>query len=608
MLRKLILASIATLLFSVIGHAQQQNFGSNGGLISVTSLPATCAVGQGFIVPNGADGQVFFCGPGANTFTSSAAFGGVIDPGAFGARFNGKSCFSNVNTITFANAGNTVTCNVAAFCNGTTVACAAGQTSDVGKQVQATVNSCCGVQADYLGVLAFANLSTTITAVSSATSATISQNFTAACGGNCIFVWATNDDAAITLAETAWASANKCGAMQLPSGITLLLQPHFNNPGTNCLGAEPELNYTAEVDGSGKGATQLGIAAGFNFAGCPISPGGCFFNYLESVVQNLAIVGFGWGNTGLGATRNLMAGALGSEWRDVSCVAVGGSDANLTGIFTGVGFRAWGLTVDGCGRQGGELGAITKLYYCFFGDTLGPNLLIDGDLTDFGCDYGGTGGTQIMVMNGASSRYHGVGSNLFACGIANASAIFWQNLTATVILDGARWNCGTATSNGAFIQGASSKLILTGGSTIGGTTAAINRSAGTVFTDPTTVFAAGAITSIAPACAATTGGTACSLVAGSTNEKGTMRITASAAATGTVTMTFAGTYAGPSGAAPRCTTAYVNAGGTGAWSLTTTTPIVQIVRSTTVPAFNWNQTGNLTAASTYDIDYVCPAT
>jgi hypothetical protein len=254
-------------------------------------------------------------------------------------------------------------------------------------------------------------------------------------------------------------------------------------------------------------------------------------------------------------------------------------------------------------------GTIVKAYYCFAGDNLGPAMQVNGDITDFGCDYGQQGGTQIIVMNTGGARYHGIGSNLFACSnVANATGIFWQNLTATVILDGARWNCGTATSNGAFVQGASSKLILTGGTTIGGTTAAINRSSGTVFISPDTVFAAGAITSIAPACAATTGGTACVLVAGSTNEKGTMRITASAVATGTVTMTFAGTYAGPSGAAPRCTTAYVNAGGTGAWSLTTTTPIVQIVRSTTVPAFNWNQGAALTAASTYDIDYVCPAT
>lgn len=49
--------------------------GGSGGITSVSSLPGTCTVGQGFILPSGA---VFTCGPLPNQFVASGVTGGTF--------------------------------------------------------------------------------------------------------------------------------------------------------------------------------------------------------------------------------------------------------------------------------------------------------------------------------------------------------------------------------------------------------------------------------------------------------------------------------------------------------------------------------------------------
>jgi hypothetical protein len=529
----------------------------------------------------------------------------VADP-KYGAKFDGKVFFANVNTCSFTSGLATFTCTGAGL-----------SAADVGKQLSATIGSCCGVQFNFVGTAATpVATSTTILSVQDATHATASQNFIASSGANWIIWWATNDDAAITAAETDWAGANKCQGLVIPAGITALLQPHFNNPGTNCLGAEPQADYTAQVSGQGIGVSMFGIATGFNFAGCPITGannGGCFFNYLESTVKDLQFNGFGWGNTGLASPRNLLAGQLGSQWTQVACMATGGSDTNLTGINMGIGFRGWGAPIiDGCGNVGGQVnGSIVKFYYAFFGDTNGPNLGVPlgADLTDFGSDYGGAGLTVILSISG---RYHGIGSNLFTCNTTNSSGILMGGAGALVILEGGRWNCLGATSNGIFMNVAGQKLILGVGTIVGGTLNAVSRTNAIVYTDPTVVFAAGSITTLAPgSCAESAGNGTCALVAGSTNEKGTVRITA-----GTTTATnpsfsynFAGTYAGPSGAAPSCNY-WIKNTGTGSWI--TAAPVgiglpFPSAISTTAVTVNILTTVSTVSTSTYDVGYSCIA-
>src|SRR5258708_32972055 len=101
-------------------------------------------------------------------------------------------------------------------------------------------------------------------------------------------------------------------------------------------------------------------------------------------------------------------------------------------------------------------------------------------------------------------------------------------------------------------------------------------------------------------------GPACAVIAGSTNEKGTVRMTPGTApgTNGTTTITFAGTFAGASNTTPSCSFDIANTG-TGAWNLAAGVQLQS--RSTTVPVFTWNNTVALTAASTYDVDYLCAA-
>jgi hypothetical protein len=597
---------------------------AGSGISSVSSLPATCTPGvtspvQLSTFPFG----IFYCSA-TNTWSAQAGTGSV-NPVSFGAKFDGKACFGNVDTIVVTNASNQVTCNHANFTS-TAV--------DGGKQFTAS-NGCCGVGANFTGTALFTQVGTHICkstdsgsggvgVVNSTTinlckdsDGTAANAINSCSGSGCIIAWATNDDAAITAAEAAWQTAGKCGSMNMPAGITALLKAHFNNPGSSCLGMEPQADYTAEVDGEGIGVTVLGLFMGFDFTTCTGGSGGdvCFGGYLESVFQNLQWNGFGVGNTAAGSAKKILGPGLGSQWSQVACMAFGGSDANLTGFsFDGAGVRTWGgPIIDGCGKNGCTVNAtIAKIYYGFCGDTLGPNLTIAGaaDLSDYGSDYGVTGGTQLILLYGS---YRGFATNFFGCStVANATGFFMGNVaTAQLYLSEANANCTSATSNGIFVQNASSRVVLSGGTRVGGTTAAINRSGGIVFTEPDTTWVAGAITSLAPTCAMTTGGgtsPSCALVAGSTNEKGTVRMTTgtgSPGTSGTTTMTMAGTYNGASGTTPACT--FIPAlTGAGVWNARAT--IMLSTRSSSAPVFTWdNNAVNLGTSTTWDVDYVCVA-
>ena len=111
-----------------------------------------------------------------------------------------------------------------------------------------------------------------------------------------------------------------------------------------------------------------------------------------------------------------------------------------------------------------------------------------------------------------------------------------------------------------------------------------------------------------PTCPAVTGagatGSCAVIVPGSTNEKGTLRVTvagAGPAATGTVTMNFGGTFGS---SAPGCS--YNLAGtGTGAWNARGT--VFLTTRSATAPVLTWDNNLVALTANTWDIDYECTA-
>lgn len=583
---------------------------ATNGITLVSSIPATCTPGVTAMVNLTTTPFGLYTCVATNQWARSSAPNNVIDPTAFNAKFDGKVAYGNFSSIVITSGSPTVTCN---NCNFTA--------ADVGKQFTATSGGVGGVQALYQGIFAIPNLPTTILAVNSATSITISRNATQSCTTGCEIAWATNDDAALDAAEAAWQALPVCGSVVFPAGITAVLKGHFNNPGTGCSNQTANIDFNALISGQGQGSTQIGLFAGFDSTTCTGGGGDvCFFGYTQAIVSGLAFNGFGAGNTGFGSAKKLIGPGLGAQVSDLACNGFGGSDTNLTGFsFNGVGVRAKFLSIDGCGNTAASVnGSICKCYYCFFGDTLGPNLNVggSGELNDYGSDYGTTGGTIVIRVDGV---YRGFGSNLFSCGATNSTAIYAGNGSSSTLVDlvGAKFNCGSPTSNGYF--GCSGcTLKLSGGTIIGGTTAAVNRNNGVVFTSPDTVFAAGAITSIAPSCAFTSGGgssPSCALQAGSTNEKGVIIATTgtgSPGSTGTLTMTFAGTYAGPSGAAPICTYTLDDSGtvwGDGAVAKART-------QSTTTPVLAWSNYANssgvatlatLATSSPFRIGYECTA-
>jgi hypothetical protein len=537
----------------------------------------------------------------------------TIYAASYGALFNGRECFGATSTVVF-NGTSTVTCNTAQFCNNSTVICAAGRISDVGKQVAAT-SGCCGVQQNWAGVslMASPSTATTITAVNSATSATLSQNVTSCSGGTCVLAWATNDDVAISAAETAAAAVGRCPSIVMPGGLTAILKSHFTSLGANCNGAQAQDDYSEVIRGAGIGVTVLGIFPGFDWTTCP--SGECFGGPRETTFVDWQINGFGWGNTGSPLNTTLVEGWLGSQWSQWACNGVGGSDTNLTGLgLDSAGWRGWGISVDGCGYIGVRVGGnINKVYYCFFGDNLGPALQFEGnsDFTDFGCDYGGQGGTSVIYAHATGTqRYDAESSTFFGCAQGGIGGSYGLNMgtggNVTFIIHNSRFACTSPTSHGLYTGAATNKAYLQGASIIGGTTDAIVRDAGTIYTDPGVTFPEGTITAIAPTCASTgLSQTACSTLAGSTNEKGAIKITAGvgASTSGTVTLTFAGAFSGPSGAAPTCTFQYDNRG-TGVWAAPVALMTDHTGPTTSAYIVDWAATAP-TNTDIYYISYVC---
>ena len=136
--------------------------GSGGGSVTqVTSLPATCTPGQSFQLPSS---QIVFCGATANTFVADGVQ--AVNMMAYGVKADLRTCIGTEATL--GSATTTFSCTVGAFCNGTTVACPAGQTSDVGKRINGT-NGCCNSSVPVTGVTQIIPNNTTIASVQSAT-------------------------------------------------------------------------------------------------------------------------------------------------------------------------------------------------------------------------------------------------------------------------------------------------------------------------------------------------------------------------------------------------------------------------------------------------------
>jgi hypothetical protein len=519
----------------------------------------------------------------------------------FFANANVQFCFGTHATWTGATNTATVTCDYGIFTS-----------ADVNKKMFGTTG-CCQQLTEVNGTVTLPE--GTISGFTNSTTVTVTFSGTStACNTSaCEFAWGTDDTANLAAAWAAVIAAPVCKALILPSGYMFTTTAQFLGGNAACPSASSTLasvyGASQAVIGSGPALSVIVPTPSFSFATCTSNitcfGGAQFMQYI-----NWSIFGAGNGATAAPSPVSIVAFGIESYAENFMIVGWGGNDANLTAAT--LNGRYYHFRANGAGKTGCITSQIVYMTtsVCQYQGQLSlsvPNgTTLYSEESAYGINNTTSPSTNIAgTYNGTNDQIAG------ASGQAN-TALFISAATGVVNLVNSLVTASSTTvSNAVQISGG---ILRATNTTFNGANASnntINRASGTFFDGGNNTFLTGALTTILPTCAMTTGGgtgPACSLVAGSTNEKGTVRMTpgTTPGATGTTTITFAGTFSGATNTTPNCSFTYANTG-TGAWSLVNTTPIVMITRSTTVPVFNWNQTGTLTAASTYDVDYVCVA-
>jgi hypothetical protein len=192
---------------------------------------------------------------------------------------------------------------------------------------------------------------------------------------------------------------------------------------------------------------------------------------------------------------------------------------------------------------------------------------------------------------------------------ANGASAIKQGVAGTVILQ----QSVLASTAGGFTYKdvAGSTLTSLGRNVFLENTLSLAGSTSQYYIAPTDIFAAG-VTGLAPTCTFTSGGgtsPSCALQAGSTNEKGVIIATTgtgSPGTTGTVTLTFEGTFTGGVATTPACNFNPDDSGT--AWGNGAITKVS--TQSSTAPIVAWsNSAANvltaLAVSSPYRIDYTC---
>lgn len=365
-----------------------------------------------------------------------------------------------------------------------------------------------------------------------------------------------------------------------------------------------------QISGQGGAATVLVPTPNFSFSSCTGGAGGnaCLFGFNFTVLRDFTI--WGAANSLNGSTNNKVILDTGLEGRayGIGVTGWGASDTALTAISTN---QSWLVSshVTGAGKTGISVSGVNNSFVNVVSEyNTGSAISVPSgaSLASLGGVYGrgfstttsaNITGKLVSVNDAWLGAVNGSANTALAC-FNGATCYLTQSSAVSTVSGG----------NGLFVQAGAvahaSRSIFTGA----GAGGSVNN-AGTYFDEGGNSYTT-AVIGLAPTCAMTTGGgtgPACALVAGSTNEKGTVRMTpgTTPGTAGTTTITFAGTFAGAANTTPSCTFSEANTG-TGTWNAVAAA--IQLnVRSTTAPIFAWNNTVALTAASTYDVDYVCVA-
>lgn len=597
------------------------NAALGGGITSVASLPATCTPGvtapvQLSVSPFG----VYTCSA-TNTWTADSSPPGVISPSTYGVKMDGKMCRDGAARFTTTTS---VTCTDGTF-----------TAADVGKIIFGT---CCGLQGGNQHPLSSVLLPQgTITAFNSPTNVTVSiAGTSAACAAGatgCLLIWGSDDS---TAWDNTWTAATgtpgHCSTILMGAGLTLIQSAKFLSTVCNT-GITGPGSQGSTINGMGYKTSQFVITPNFNAASCTGTGSGATSNVCFGPGKGFQFMNMGiWG--GENGTRRDLDGKVfvdvGIDSYLINVLFAGlacGNGGNMIGVqLEASGQTMFTMILDGFGGGGGAGnpslfvigGNYNSCVFCFVGNNSGPSIQINAGVifSSFGGAWGGqsTSTLGVVINNGTFDSYH---DTWFGTSAAGGADIVVGANSLTYLNGGQVINTNAAADIALFFNSATAKVYarnttFQGGSANHDITVG---TMGTFFDQGGNIFVTGlGAGTIVPTCTFTSGGgtsPSCALQAGSTNEKGTIIASTGTGApgtTGTITLTFAGTFAGASNTTPSCTFTINDSGtawGNGALAKVST-------QSTTAPIVAWsNSVANvltaLTVSSPYRIDYVCVA-
>lgn len=616
------------------------NGGGGSGTTVVTSNPGTCATNATFY--NSTTGQFLVCSA-TNTLTAPQ---GSLGTGVFDPTTPPYNAFYDVKRITdptIANGSPNLSCP------NTDCGFVAGDATKLVKLTNQTLDTTAPTSVTCLAA------GTTILSVTDASHVVLSNNSTCATlTATGRFAWGHDDTTAI---NAAWAAASLvCGVFYSPAGKSAFFSaPIFNqfqNPCTTSNGVE-EARYGANITSlatgpgsflipltgfsgaacTGGGSANICIGAGatalsnVSFDGMGESAIGAGFNGKNGIAllvlngsnpQILNTELSAWGTATAGFIGLNMTAPSGGQVLNMENDGWGGINCQLTSTTSGQTVIDDSFCAVGLGNlsiPGGSVSSTNNIFGFQVG--AGNNAITIGSsgsvtfnsVNDF-MGYGTTGGQSQLVCSGGAGVTANI--NLVNDLISNPTAASFglvANTASTVCNININNSIISSTTDAVFLN-ATATLNSNGGNQILGPIS-VNAASKTHWAETDIINTPAGIL---PTCTFSTGGgttPSCLLQAGSTNEKGVIIAstgTGAPGSTGTVTLTFNGTFSGATATNPACTYTLDNSGT--AWG--NEAVVFVSTQSTTAPVVAWSNvaTAVLTALATsspYRIDYRCSA-
>jgi hypothetical protein len=594
------------LLFPLILLGQGQNFPSGGGGFPVTTAVTVNSGGSISTTGTGTIAATSACQPNASTICPAAP--------PYNISFDGKACEGT--RVSWLITSTTVTVD------GTICKFTAADTGKLAFGVNCAngVLTCvAGTVIRPLGVMTFVN----------STTATVAGNSTAACNtAQCQFWWFTDDRTkwccGAGTVDNAFQNAIACVSVQNPAGISPIPFGLFNTAPITCRTTVPgdlvaNLDSGNSVWGQGMANTVFLLPPDTNFANCTAAGNTCLWAG-TSGGGNFTIHGGGFGLTGNHAVKIWSPQQNASFFNNISLTEFASGDTGVTwGALFLFSNEYMGIYVDQFGSFPCELNGVNViLSYYSCGNSRQVPMTIDG------------AGTVAHINNGYIQATNGTIGVDIGAGASNVSVFSEQDNSYGAVNGGgthiyiepgsiahySQWLNAPSGALRGFQLGNTAKLYLRD-SVAGGTTNAIGTNTvamttGAFYDLGGNSYSGGLESTLIPTCTFTSGGgttPSCALQAGSTNEKGVIIATTGTGApssAGTVTLTFAGTFAGAGAATPACVynvdnsgTAWGNEAGTQVSTQSTTAPVVAWFNVNSVVATA------LTVSSPYRIDYTC---